>query len=367
MTRLQFTIPQIDPATRSSPALPVNVHRAQDFAIVSRSVTGQDFLLAPGDYVAVVHFPDGLEAFQTFHLKDGEKRTVELHDIAQEIAGHPSLDRVAETQWTSPLPYNFIDFNPHRDHVDVLSKSRKFAAQMEVSTPNGDQWRYLAVAPESRTVEKLPSVHKTYLIAVPAPERARVTVTLKFNEIGVPHPDFLMPRVAATLLYRYLSKGAPEAATRLAGSAELLALDLVDHKAEDPISGALGMYLLLNIGKVEDIGQRSEKLYKYNPHLADGAVIWSEHLARQGRHDEAADVLISMKKRGIPVLTMGFRTALARISTYIHAGMAVEPLSELDRVLRYWAPRTTPNSPTTVVELDAEWSARVRKALGADS
>lgn len=367
MTRLQFTIPQNDAVTRSDPAVPVNVHRAQDFAIVSRSVTGQDFPLDPGDYVAVVRFPDGSEAMQTFHLTDSEASTVELYEVAQVIAGQVEPDPVPAPRWTSSLPYDLIDFNPFLDKAEALAEGRSFAVQKDVSGPNGDQWRFLAVAPQGCAADDTPLADRTFLVALPTPERVRVTVTLALDERGVPRPDFVMPRVAATLLYRYLAKGAPEAAARLSSAAQLQALELVENKVMDPVSGALGLYLLLGIDRLEGIGDRSEKLCKYNPHLADGAIIRGEYLARQGRHDEAAAVLISIKERGVPVLTIGFRTALARIGTYIRAGLAAKPLSDVDQVLRYWAVRAAQNSPTTVIELDPGWSARVRRALGADT
>jgi hypothetical protein len=234
---------------------------------------------------------------------------------------------------------------------------------MPVTGPNGDRWRYLPVAPEG-FVAKGCLAGKTYLIATPSPEMAQIIVTLHLDRYGSPRPTFIMPRVAATMLYKYMSEGESEAAARLAGSAELCALELVENKVEDPVSGALGMYLLLNTGRLDYIGERSEKLYHYNARLADGAIIWAEHLARIGRHEEAATVLKSLKERGIPALTVGFSTALSRISTYIRAGLESERLTEIESMLRYWARRAIPNSPTTVIELDDEWAKRVHLKLG---
>jgi hypothetical protein len=359
-----FTIPQIDAPTRQAPAVPVDVHRAQDFAIVSRSVTGQDLSLAPGDYVAVVRFPNGREASQTFHL-DAETTAVELLDVAKAIGEEATADPVEGVEWTSPLSYDFIDFNPFSNDLAVLHQGRPFQGKKEVRGPSGDRWRYLAVAPEGSAVQDTPSAGKTYLIAIPAPEEAHITVTVNLDRGHRPRPTFVMPRVAATMLYRYISQGASESAARLSGSAELCALELVANKSEDPISGALGMYLLLNTNRLDKIGERSEKLFRYNSRLADGAVIWAEHLARMGRHEHAADVLTSLKERGIPALTVGFRMALSRISTYIAAGLAKDALPEIDRVLRYWAGRAVPSSPTSVIELDPMWSKRVRGKLAA--
>jgi hypothetical protein len=367
MTRLHFTIPPVDAPTRSAPALPVNVHRAQDFAIVSRSVTGEDVSLAPGDYVAVVRFPNGREATQAFHLDAAGIAAIELDDVAGEIRAQVVADPVQGAEWTSLLPYDFIDFNPFTDDIDVFAQpqSRRFQVQTEVRAPSGDRWRYLAVAPEGLALKSAP--RKTYLMAIPAPEEARVTITVNLDSSHRPRPSFVMPRVVATMLYRYMSEGAPEAAARLSGAPELCALDLVENKAADPISAALGMYLLLNTSRLEEIGERSEKLYRYNSRLADGAIIWAEHLARKGHHEEAAAVLVSLRDRGIPALTMGFRTAVSRVSTYIGSTLAKESLSEVGQVLQYWAGRTVPNSPTSVIELDASWSERVRRKLEARS
>jgi hypothetical protein len=366
MALLQFTIPQIDAPTRSAPALPVNVHRAKDFAIVSRSVTGEDVLLAPGDYVAVVHFPNGDEASQAFQLPANiEATAVELDDAAGTIRAQVAAYPVQDEQWTSPLPYDFIDFNPFRKSVNIFPQGRPFRPLTEIRAPSGDRWRYLAVAPEGPAVAGKASAGKTFLMAIPAPEEARVTVTVNLDRDARPLPSFVLPRVAATFLYRYLSNGAPEIATRLSGSEELCALDLVENKAEDPVAGALAMYLLLGSGRLGDIQKRSERLYCYNPRLADGAIIWGEHLARLGRHRDAAEILCSLPERGVPVLTIGFRTALSRIGSYVRADLAAERLAGIDKVLRYWAARTVPNSPTTILELDGDWSENVRRELGA--
>jgi hypothetical protein len=96
MTRLQFTIPRIDAPTRRAPALPVNVHRAQDFAIVSRSVTGEELSLGPGDYVAVVRFPNGRETAQTFHLDATGTTAIELYEVAKEIGAQVVADPVQD-------------------------------------------------------------------------------------------------------------------------------------------------------------------------------------------------------------------------------------------------------------------------------
>jgi hypothetical protein len=361
MTKLQFTIPPIDGPTRSAPALPINVHRSNDFAIVSRTVTDQDLSLEPGEYVAVVEFPDGRESCEAFHLKPGTG-AVELLEIAKAIRSEAAATPPKGAAWDSSLPYDFIDFNPFSEIIEVYrgGPSRKFRVQQEVKAPSGDRWRYLAVAPEIATVSA--AERKTFLVAIPAAEEARVTITVNLDQKGRPRPDFEMPRVAATMLYRYASQ-LPEAAIRLSGSAQLCALDLVENKAEDPVSGALAMYLLLGANRLADIGGRSEKLYRYNRRLADGAVIWAEHLARTGNHKEAVATLASLKERGIPVLTAGFRMALSRISTYMAAGLGAAPLLEINNVLRYCAERAIVNSPTTVIELDATWSAKVREKL----
>ncbi|MBS4052063.1 MAG: hypothetical protein KGZ69_12770 [Methylomonas sp.] len=365
MTILQFTIQPIDAHTRAAPALPVNVHRARDFAIVSRSVTGRDLSLEPGDYIAVVRFPDGAEVSQPFSL-DPKTDVVQLQDAAHMMATHFESNVIGEPAWTSRLPYEFVDFNPFANEIVTLKEDRTFAIRKEVAGPNSDRWRYLPVAPRGGGIEHVEKGRGTFLVAIPTPERARVTITLNIDKRGRPCPSFIMPRSAATLLYSYLTEGASEAATRLSGSIELSAMELVANKAEDPISGALGLYLLLGAGQSGEVGQRSEKLFEYNPRLADGAIIWAEYLALKGRHSEAAEALTSLKTRGLPTLTIGFRMALSRISTYIKAELMVTSLGEIERTLRYWARRASQKSPTTVIELDGEWSSRLGKALAGE-
>lgn len=362
MTKLQFTIPRSEGGV-VDPAVPVDVHRIRDFAVVSRSVTGREFSLEPGDYVAVVRLPGGGETSLSFSLgaeRQNEPQEVVLENAASAIAAYMRSPRLQSKKgdWTSALPYDFIDFNPFQSVAKALGDRKEFAIETHLVAPNGDGWRFLAVAPQRRGIG--PDLgNRTFLFAVPAAEKSRITISLRLDRSGRPIPEFVMRRTAATFLYRYLAEGEAEAASRLSGAAELCANELVENKSEDPISGALGMYLLLLAGRDSEVGSRSEKLYRYNPRLGDGAIIWGEHLARQGRHDEAARILSSIAKRGLPALTFGFRMALSRISSYIVARLMETDLREVDRVLRYWAARAVGGSPTTVIELDDEYRRRI--------
>lgn len=358
MARLTFSIPALDFATRSSPALPVDVLRARDNAVVKRTVTGEDTHLAPGEYVAMVRLPDGSQSAQDFSLTETGGLVV-LEEAARVIGPQVQLDEPAASEWRSDLSYRLLEFNPFSGTLEAGSIERNFELQARVVGDHSDRFRFLAVAPRRGGADV-----GVFLMAVPTPDNLPVAVNVSFDADGNPRPSFKMKRAASTFLYRYLSSGAVDQALRLSESEELSALDLVANKREDPVSGALGMYLLLNAGRGEELRDRSQKLFKYNATLGDGAIIWAEQLALQGEHERAVETLVDLKTRSIPALTAGFRVALSRISTYLRSEFRSEELVSIDKTLRYWAARALPDTPTTVVKLDAAWARKVRSALG---
>lgn len=359
MAFLRFAIPGNNAATRTHPALPVNVHRARDNAVVKRMVTGKDADLAPGDYVAVVLLPDGTEAAHPFNLGNTSSGEVQLAEVADVISEAVELKLSGETNWTSDLSCRLVAFNPFSDVVDVEGGQREFKALQALSGPHDDRLRYLAIAPR-REGKASPGV---FLIATPIADALSLEVAIEFDSDGYPRPMFRMERTASTLLYRYLEQGGGEPALRMSESVEMTAQDLVDNKSEDPVSAALAMYLLIAGGRFSMLGERAEKLHRYNQGLGDGAIIYAEYLALSGNHEKAIETLLSIAERSTPVLTAGFRMALARIATYQQSDYKNEKLSRIDTILRYWGRRCRRGLPTAVLKLDGQWTQKILGAL----
>jgi hypothetical protein len=133
--------------------------------------------------------------------------------------------------------------------------------------------------------------------------------------------DVHADNVDANALMRYRALGLmAEAATTLEDSADALRANrLVTGEQRDPVAAAAGGYSLLRLNRLDRFRSWGERLYRDFPWLPDGAAIYGEYLARSGRHQEAAPVLLDAGRRGLPLFNEGLSFTLERLGLYLHA------------------------------------------------
>lgn len=93
-------------------------------------------------------------------------------------------------------------------------------------------------------------------------------------------------------------------------------VDMLQGKLRAPIAAAIGGYVLHMRGELEPLSGWVHNLANWFEWLPDGAILHAEHLARQGRHEEALEWFMGVQDRGLPIMSYGFRLMLKRMSEY---------------------------------------------------
>jgi hypothetical protein len=112
---------------------------------------------------------------------------------------------------------------------------------------------------------------------------------------------------------------------------------LLYEKRANPLAAAAGAYVLLRAGELRRLHNWTANLCKWFPWLADGAAICGEHLAREGKHEEALARLIKLGERGLPTFSDGLGYAVNRLTLYTESGMGGHEAKELLRELSSYA------------------------------
>jgi hypothetical protein len=117
-------------------------------------------------------------------------------------------------------------------------------------------------------------------------------------------------------------------------SRALTAEQLLVEKNLDPIAACVGAYTLLELGNLEGLHNWTANLMDRFPQVPDGAAIRAEHLARLGKHDEAADAFLALKRRGLPVFLDGVSFVASRLNLYARVPHLIDP-DKLNELLRF--------------------------------
>jgi hypothetical protein len=120
------------------------------------------------------------------------------------------------------------------------------------------------------------------------------------------------------MMLGYCGQNVATAIDGASRSASLGAEQLLDHKAGDPVAAAIGACAILRLGDMTRLHDWTAHLYDWFPWLPDGAAIRGEHLARLGRHAEAARVLMMVPIRGLPIVADALFYAVERLKWYAH-------------------------------------------------
>jgi hypothetical protein len=128
--------------------------------------------------------------------------------------------------------------------------------------------------------------------------------------------DIRLPNSNADLLLRYAGNNLLQEVSQTAESRAILAQDLLGAKFDSPIGATVGGYALLRLGQLDRLHDWTKNLYHYFPWLPDGIVIYAEHLARVGDHQQALEKLLELPQRGLPLFSSGLTYAVNRLRQY---------------------------------------------------
>jgi Caspase domain len=137
--------------------------------------------------------------------------------------------------------------------------------------------------------------------------------------------------------------------------------ELVRGKVDNPLA-ALTAAIVLMRGKRSDLLKEwLQNLAHLFPNLPDGAVLWAEHLAREGKTGEALDALAPLAGSPLPFTSEAFSYA-ARLTRVLMRGKAPVQLPRYDERLDQALPYLRPGGLFTVyTEID---SRATRVVLG---
>jgi hypothetical protein len=145
--------------------------------------------------------------------------------------------------------------------------------------------------------------------------------------------DIRLPNSNADLLLRYVGNNLFQEVSQTAESRAILAQDLLGGKFEFPIGAAVGAYVLLRLGQLDRLQDWTKNLDKYFPWMPDGIVVFAEHLARVGEHQQALAKLLELPHRGLPFFSSGLTYAVNRLRVYrgaLEKGKLTGDLASLD-------------------------------------
>ncbi len=171
-------------------------------------------------------------------------------------------------------------------------------------------------------------------IAFADPEQVYEIVLTPDTDGTVDATAHLQHSVADAML-QYSARGLFSEAQALTSDVTAQAEQLLHDKLVSTLAAAAGAYVLLALGALEQLHDWTENLFNWFDWFPDGAAIRAEHLAREGRHEEAAYRLVALESRGIPVFSDGLGYALRRLDVYAqtHQGPLRSRLNELHQQL----------------------------------
>ena len=106
------------------------------------------------------------------------------------------------------------------------------------------------------------------------------------------------------------------------------------EKRLSPLRAVLGAYVLVRFNQRDDMDDWTAKLVDLYPWLPDALAIRIEYLARNGKHAEAARLLLEVPKRGAPWFRSGIGYVEKRATLYAKLVAGKRSGLELDEAQR---------------------------------
>lgn len=191
-------------------------------------------------------------------------------------------------------------------------------------------------------------------VALPISPIGELTLVVVRRPDGTYRLEPHLQHTVADMLLQYGAAGAASSARQVAQSVTLDGERLLQSKMADPVAAVVGAYSILRVGELAQLRDWTRNLYRSFEWLPDGAAIYGEHLARVGRHKEAAEAFCEIPDRGLPLFADGVFYAVERLTLYTsrrgkgtesidvsRAGAALEELERFAGLLRRQRPVST--------------------------
>jgi hypothetical protein len=183
----------------------------------------------------------------------------------------------------------------------------------------GRVWHYRIAPSQRRLIAQFIQPGKAvYNMVLPVGPMQSALVAFSRTDDGAYHVEPHPEHSGADMMLGYCGQSVATAIDGTSRSASLNAEHLIDQKAGDPVAAAIGACAILRLGDLTRLHDWTANLYEWFPWLPDGAAIRGEHLARMGRHAEAARVLMMVPMRGLPIVADALFYAVERLKWYAH-------------------------------------------------
>lgn len=326
--------------------VPISIRNAS-LEFVQHTLLNQEVSLTEGHYIASATLPHGDELQRVFEIKD---ESGPIH-LALKVLGRPALAASAlsfdEPQVLSRskniVPVGSQDYAKARAPRFPLNANPEAAraASIELLSGNAlsaDGMSAADTRPQlsddgSMVLHGMPEPpysvlirvadHAPVLVALPISERESAIVEFLTSPEG-PVVNIRPSNDRTALQLDYLAAHMFDEASQIVKidaplNREALADDAVEMlraKVDAPIGAAIGGYVLLMRGELEDLANWVRNLATWFEWLPDGAVLYAELLARHGRHAEAIHWFMALGERGLPIVAAGLRISLKRMTEY---------------------------------------------------
>jgi len=309
-------------------ALPVEV-RKSNLALVARALSTQSVSVEPGIYHVTAKLPAGQELYSQVTVQEGVPATAMLELDPADVSPSESQEVQRYILGQQPLPQTRDRGLEDLGVDEVSAKLRLFKgnpltgviAQVDGDTglqPLPAQVRGVArfeySAEPGGFVQLLQPHMPPINVALPVspPRGCQIIVTRPADgglTIGAQ-----LENVEANVILRYYEQALLEQAA-ITTSAESFE-ELLAGKVSDPTAAAVGAYTLLRFGELTRLHDWTRNLWRWFEWLPDGIPIWAEHLARNGEHQRALEILLDLPSRGLPFFSDGLSYAMNRLRLY---------------------------------------------------
>lgn len=317
--------------------LPVEVRR-WDMTLVRRAFTSDTVELEPGNYVVLVHFPNGQQAHQYVQVEPGQKQRVSFLHAPRESVGVPTT----KSTHSHPLTLH-IERSLNAVAIRLRETDMRRAQRMET------QIACYAGNPLQGTCRVVPPALVGDPVRTTAPHRrierqvwyrlGRRTgdsqSVLQVTRAGTAGRHLILPDDALQVdmwlrpteppqLHAHLRDSALDTTLQFLwqGDSESAAEIAIRYTASKPdLPHLVYLYTLLRANELQRLGEWVKQLTT-SKHGADGVVIRSEFYARIGNPQESMQTLLRMPSFGLPTFTEGFTLAMNRLRLYVVDGDA---------------------------------------------
>jgi hypothetical protein len=351
----------------AGPEVPVEVSRP-DMVLVGNTTSMVPLELPPGEYYVTARLP-GIESItQRVVLQESQART-EIHLAARASAPRREAATAREPglsgfirRYAWDLPTSFLRDSLISVRLRILQGN--IFVDEDLPPPPVSSWETEKEGTQVKVTippYAQPSIAQLWFMGLPP-----INVVLPVaEEVGcwllvrrrAPRPivECRIQHPQANLLLRLGHGGHLGAAEAMLASHELTAERLLFEKNRDPIAASVGAYTLLRMGNLEALHDWTQNLMWRFPKLPDGAVLRGEHLARLGRHAEAANAFYEVKRRGLPIFLDGLLFLSSRLEFYVRAREIADQSSptalrdfqkQLQHIMQFVDPRSTFSSFT---------------------